>query len=86
MHWSTLAGCRYGELPGELRRSQRDTGFAHSLELVRLQTDYTVDKVSRVLAEKVQSLTVLDAGAGAGFMGAQLSHVFKPAVLPARTL
>jgi 2-polyprenyl-3-methyl-5-hydroxy-6-metoxy-1,4-benzoquinol methylase len=55
-----------------LKNSHRDGGLNYTRHLVSVQTDYAVDKILRQHSEVKSNLTILDAGAGAGYMSVHL--------------
>ena len=52
-----------------LKNGDKDVGFKYTREMTTVQTDYAVDKITRTHPEAAQALSVLDAGAGGGYMG-----------------
>jgi 2-polyprenyl-3-methyl-5-hydroxy-6-metoxy-1,4-benzoquinol methylase len=58
-------------MPAHLKNSAKDTGMSYTKRLVKVQTDYTLDKVLR--QHEGKNLTVLDAGAGGGYMSGSLT-------------
>ena len=58
----------------------QDVGFKRTQAYVQSQTDYAVDKIMRAHEDRAQNLTILDAGCGGGYMGANAQLTISQAI------